>query len=460
MIRIDSWGLDLTPYLQVGSLNITRSIGNRRSASFTLVTDSSRMWLPQVGSDLKIYDDSTLLFGGVIRSYRFQAVADFMDTGRVFATFSSDGYDSIAYRRTVGATHWGAGHAGNVVRDMCSPTLLGADFVSAGEIADGALIKEYIVSAKSVKEVLDDMASASGGKWYINDNKQLCFYVDEPITYAPDIFTVSMKDVVVTQSLEDYVNTAHVLGGINDAGQRLLVSTKDDEAIANRKAAEGGSGVYGRVYSDDSIVTTDDALNFANHIFDQYGVVPTTLEFTTYNSGFNPGQVFNFYMPRFGINEWMLFLVESVTINDINHDTLSYRVKAVRRKSVETAVNKMNQDYIEYMDKLVKGVKKAGQSGVGAAVVEYKRAIWEASSTFVFSREYTIQPVVVAYVSFDYEGEPPTSGNIVGMYPRIELTTREAEGILYYTGAKVTWVGNVPPTLPDAFTNLIAVIGA
>jgi len=100
-----------------------------------------------------------------------------------------------------------------------------------------------------------------------------------------------------------------------------------------------------------------------------------------------------------------------------------------------------------------------GDLGVAIGVVEYKRAFWQQSTMFTFSHGYTTQPVVLASVSFDYEGGSPTSGSIVGMFPKIELTTVEVDGILQYTGAKVTWVGSVPSSLQNAYTNLVAIIG-
>ncbi|HOE20980.1 MAG TPA: hypothetical protein PKJ69_08480 [Spirochaetota bacterium] len=123
---------------------------------------------------------------------------------------------------------------------------------------------------------------------------------------------------------------------------------------------------------------------------------------------------------------------------------------------------KANYNNIQYLKArfCVEQTLKARYDGtMSDAVVEYKRAIWEPSTTFTFSKQYVSQPVIVATLSFDYEGEPPTDNNIVGMYPKVELTTIEIEGILYYTGATVTWVGEVPPTLDNAYTNLITVIG-
>jgi len=400
-------GQDLTKFLQVGTLTITRSIGNRRSATFTLVADLDRMTVPGIGTDLKIYDGTTLLFGGYIRSYRFQAPAEWEDTGYLFVTFSSDGYDSVTYRRTVGETHWRNKYAGDIVREMCGSDLLGMDGITMGSIANGVWLEKYDVIAQSVKDILDDMASYSSAKWYINNSKQLNFYVNEPVTYGPDFSTVDFRNMSVEQSLEDYINTVHIIGAADEFGEHFRYSTNDPVAINERKAIEGGSGVYGRAFNEDGIATIKAAANYAKKIFDQYGVVPTTIEFETFDKRFAPGQRLSVTLPRFGLNTTTLFLVESVDIMDLSHDKIIYRVRAVSRKAIPTksavesasitlqsdttgtvkstteeeipdddTINAMNEDYISYMNRIVRGVNKAQTQGGGGGITQFPYLLW------------------------------------------------------------------------------------
>jgi len=92
------------------------------------------------------------------------------------------------------------------------------------------------------------------------------------------------------------------------------------------------------------------------------------------------------------------------------------------------------------------------------SAIEFKRAIWSVQNTFVFSYEYNFQPVVTVSLSFDYLGGNIQQQNITGMFPLIELLSYESGGILFYTGVRVTWVGNVPSALPHAYTNMVAII--
>lgn len=73
-----------------------------------------------------------------------------------------------------------------------------------------------------------------------------------------------------------------------NAGYIIVENTAD---VAIRAAIEGGTGKYQQSSSDDTAVTMSEALQLAQQQLAAYGVIPSTLEFTTFQAGLYVGQV-------------------------------------------------------------------------------------------------------------------------------------------------------------------------
>ena len=62
--------------------------------------------------------------------------------------------------------------------------MLGEEGIVTGVINAGATLTEYSTSVRSCKDILDEMATASGYKWYITDQKALYFIAEDTVNPA------------------------------------------------------------------------------------------------------------------------------------------------------------------------------------------------------------------------------------------------------------------------------------
>jgi hypothetical protein len=104
-----------------------------------------------------------------------------------------------------------------------------------------------------------------------------------------------------------------------------------DPEIQERKAYEGGTGIYEAVEVDESIDDAGTAREKAKAIRDLHGHIPTILEVETFRGGLKPGQMWTVQLTNYGIDTQ--FLIDSVQIQDtaaLDEDfKLKYAVRCV-----------------------------------------------------------------------------------------------------------------------------------
>jgi len=105
-----------------------------------------------------------------------------------------------------------------------------------------------------------------------------------------------------------------------------------DPEIQERKAYEGGTGIYEAVEVDESIDNAGTAREKAKALRDLHGHIPTILEFDTFRSGLRAGQMLTVQLPNYPM-ERDQFLIDSVQIQDtaaLDEDfKLKYTVRCV-----------------------------------------------------------------------------------------------------------------------------------
>ncbi len=213
---------DKTSLLCAGTLSVKRRSDHRNSCSFVLHTTTGG-YLPAVGQDLKVKDGAAIIFGGLISNITKRRIEIGVGSDKLIeVTVSSDGYQNIPQRRTPGDLYYYDQTCGYIVTDIIN-LLLADEGITAGPISAGATLTEYETSVRSCKDILDEMASASGYKWYIDDAKALNFLSEDTVTAAAhDIveggaFT-DFTDVFVEETLDNYRNKQFIVGGIGDDG--------------------------------------------------------------------------------------------------------------------------------------------------------------------------------------------------------------------------------------------------
>jgi len=359
-----------------GSLRLSFRSTYDNSCTLNIITTAAG-YIPDVGQDIQVKDGTTVIWGGVIKSLTVDKLQSGLGTDKKLEiTVSSDGYKSIPSRRTVNLTY-DQKTAGFVVEAIA--TILSTEGITAGSINTGASVVgengEYDAICKSCAEVLDDMATASGYIWYIDEDKHLSFFEpDVVISAAHDIveggaftdFAIESYEI----GLDPYANKVFVRGGIGDDGVVVNAYAEDSTEQTARIASEGGSGVYGAVITDTNIYTTADAQAAADIALRRNGVIPRTLVISSGTNDWWPGTKLKVNLPTLGLGTDTYFLIEDVTLEDVDGVNLRSRITATSRKASDWS-NQANQTGIEYLGKVVSGSASGGAGGAMRGVATF-----------------------------------------------------------------------------------------
>jgi len=369
-MKIEVLGVDRTSALSAATLNVTRISKQRRTCSMSLFAPASS-FVPGIGQDLKVYDDDlNLIFGGIIKNLGTQQY----DSGKgnavnVLTSIYSDGYNSIAGRR-VSLMAYSTSYAGVIVENLRSGVLneVGAsEGIGAGTIDNGSYYERFARPLTSIKDVYDELANASGFKWYIDDSKDL-YFAQESST--PDAAHEIMStgtfydyfDFSVTQNIAEYRNRQIVVGGSDsDTGLAVQVEIDSSAQIATQQALEGGSsyssGIYANIINDTNITNATDATTVANNALKQYGY-PEGIQFKSRQTDWEPSTKLKLKLPKYGIDDTTYYLVEEVTLDKINANEFVSTIVASKRDPSDFSSQKVPDD-VDFMTDLVRATRES-----------------------------------------------------------------------------------------------------
>ncbi|SMC39433.1 LamG-like jellyroll fold domain-containing protein [Papillibacter cinnamivorans] len=390
-------GTDKTDLYKVGSLSISKGADNRSSCSLSLLTTAA--YCDVIGQDLQVKDGSDVIFGGVIKTASISKLEPGTGSSvKLRLDITSNGYGDIPARRTTTAVFTNK-TAGDIVTYMVNEVLnyAGAnDQIGTGTINDGATLAEYAAVCKTVKDILDELADASGYKWYIDDNRDLHFVEEDTVTDAAhDIaeggaFT-DYELESLESSLDNYRNKQFVKGGAGEDGNNIQIVVEDSTEISARQTSEGSdysSGIYGNVIDDSNITNETTATNAAENALKKYGVAPATLTFTSFTNDWVSGTKLKVNLPTFGISSDEYYLIEEVSIRDTDGVNLQSTVTATRRKSSDFSTQR-SENYIDYFSKLVKKSSSGTTVSGSADVAPFAATATNAASVSVTTSEVT-----------------------------------------------------------------------
>ena len=348
-----------------GSISISNKTNFERSLSISLYDVTQA--IVQDGDEVEVFDGSTKVFGGIIDSYSSQFMVNFQDAKPYFQIdLSSDGYGMIPQRRIVSVSYSNT-NVRTMVLAMLSSTNLGAETILPGTIAPASNLPtiSYNAQFKSIAEVLDELASASGHVWYIDNARLLHFIEQQTVSDAPySISTVAstFKDfhnLSWSGSTDNYCNKVFVVG------EGVSTSVEDAGEIADRATEAGGqgTGIYGFVIEDSNVKTVEQATQVANAHLRNYASSPGKLSFSTYTKGFEPAQKLILTIPQItGMIDLPLlpsfpdswyYLIEEVTTELEAGGVIKYNVSATRRNNDNFAVIK-SAGFKDYFKQIVK----------------------------------------------------------------------------------------------------------
>jgi hypothetical protein len=348
------------------SLSISNKTNFERALSISLY-DVLQTFV-QDGDEIEVFEGTggtNKLFGGIINGYSSQFITPLLDDNPLFQTdISSDGYGIIPQRRIVSVSYTNT-NVRQMVLDMLNSTNLGAETITAGTISPTSDLPtiDYSAQFKSIADVLDELADASGHVWYIDNSRRLHFIEMQGVTNAPytiNTFNGTFRDfhnLSWSGSTDNYSNKVFVFGD----GVSVAVESSAEIAIRATEADGQGTGIYGYVIEDSNIKSQFQANQVANAHLRKYANSPGTLSFSTYKNGFEPGQRLQVQVeqitgfnpiPPSNPNIWY-YLIEEVTIELEAGGIIKYNVSATRRNNSNFSTQK-SAGFKDYFKQIVK----------------------------------------------------------------------------------------------------------
>jgi hypothetical protein len=166
-----------------------------------------------LGDELAIYEDSDLIFAGLIKNVTVYEDAP----GVLFYDLSASDFTSLADKRIIAKVYTNE-LAGDIVKDIID-ILLVNEGVIYGTIQDGVVIKKAVFDYKTTAQAMDYLAELCGFSWYIDENKALQFFSREsnvaPFPLNDSVFHSNFKQV---SNLDQYRNVQFTRGGRGETG--------------------------------------------------------------------------------------------------------------------------------------------------------------------------------------------------------------------------------------------------
>lgn len=202
--------------------------------------------------------------------------------------------------------------------------------------------RQYVRAGKDVTQELTEVPTP-------NPNGEAReFYVRYPVAAKPRIFVnnnevppddigvkgldqgrkwyFSFNSKALTHDGSEPALTIETLKVIYTGLYPIIVIAESAEGIDERKAVEGGSGLYEDIELTQEINLRDMAVDFANGLLLKYGVIPKTVTFSTYEKGLQAGQLLSIKNTKHDINS--TFLIEEVSAR-ADRSLIQYSVKAI-----------------------------------------------------------------------------------------------------------------------------------
>lgn len=218
-LQIEIAGVDVSVYLQPGSLRLSKTLNNRWRADMSLC-DKLGGLLPDVGSRVNIYDGATHLFGGFLWDYTYST------PGGTFARFIEAhcvDHTLLVDRRYFRLRYEGK-KPGEIIRDIFARPDVVDDAIGTTHVTDGSVI-DLIEWAEptSLAQILSDLAEREGCSWWIDPSRQLYFQpldaIEAPFGVFDDGVVLVANSLKVTNSMEDYANGVILWGGMRPSDQ-------------------------------------------------------------------------------------------------------------------------------------------------------------------------------------------------------------------------------------------------
>lgn len=221
-------GVDRTNYLKVNTANWSKRLNSKSSMSCQL-EDILRGFRPVWGQSIRIDEDGTPRFGGIIQSVRERAHPGTSEIGYALQyDLQVDDYTAITDRRRVTGSY-GYATLGSIVASVVA-NFLEDEGITTTNVATGPTLAEtFNFNYETVTEVFNKLSDATGYLWYIDDSKDLHFslFAAETAPFGLTASSANWYDLTVVRDSKNYRNQQYARTEYNVQNMFTITQTAD-----------------------------------------------------------------------------------------------------------------------------------------------------------------------------------------------------------------------------------------
>jgi len=244
-------GTDITQYVDVQSISADISQTSTDNMQFSTVASTTALSISE-GHSFEFLDGTTKVFTGRVTDSNVTIIG-----GKFKQNISVQSLEYICYLRTI-AINQSNVTSGELVEDLIT-LYLSSEGITQGTIETGITIDKIEHVAISLGDLLDDLATACGFKWWINEDGELNF--KENYTFTSITTPSNITYQAITKTLSYYANKVFLVY-VDEYNYEQIAIAENATEIA-RMAALGGSGVYGSIVRSTVIDNQTDAQDAA-----------------------------------------------------------------------------------------------------------------------------------------------------------------------------------------------------
>jgi hypothetical protein len=371
-------GVDVTNNVILPTFKINRSEDFSKSCEFSLVLDTNEI---KGGQELIVSKNSNILFGGIINNLRKKMLSDNL----LSVDIKASGYEVLMTKRTIKVSYTDK-HAGYIVSWIVD-NILNSEGITSGNIENGIFFSEKSYYCSNVRDIIDEIAIASGFIWWIDNDKKLNFCQDKSYTNAiydldtdeeNDNRLIDVEYPEYEEDMSKYANKIFLLGSLDEI--EVFVIAENALEIARMNDIYG-TGVYGKVIESSDIKTLDDAEDAARVELEKCSSEPIDMKFSTRQDGLDINQEINVNLPILGIIN-KVYVINNINITcyiDGENEILNYDINIRNIITLEGKPINNRKTWEDELKKFKNYTASSASSGVGGNIVEYNGYVYAPS---------------------------------------------------------------------------------
>lgn len=298
--------------------------------TFAMETDGADGTEIMAGMNAELFVSEEKVWGGIISETK-----EVRRSGnRTSVSVKCKGYESVAARTVSDGISFENMTAGQIAEQIFLTYLVSKEgFQYNGENfeLDGEVLESYSSAGAKISKLFDDLAQASGKKWWVTEDKGFCFKQNIPVTDSGVCVDLdgdsenrieNVSAVKFSRKASDYRNVQVVFGKDNVRGE-----ARNETEIA-RMAEFGGSGEYANVTVNRNILTEDAANEAAANILRSYENDSVTVSFKTEQDGLELFEKIGLRAANYGYEDFAEFIITEINAKSLKNGKFIYEVTA------------------------------------------------------------------------------------------------------------------------------------